>query len=91
MEIGTVTSKARHGESNAHTLQLALVLQEKLKLRTIKRKLTQLEPQGQVDWDVEKLIDRARLTTAAQFYDKDWKDGLTEVGANPEPPLRTPA
>ena len=31
------------------------------------------------------MIDRARLTTAAQFYDKDWKDGLTEVRANPEP------
>ena len=54
-----------------HTLQLAHVVQEKPKLRTIKRKLTPLEPQGQVDQEVEKLIDQARLTTAAHFYKKD--------------------
>ena len=69
-----------------HTLQMAHVVQEKPKLRTIKRKLTLLELQFQVDQEVEKLIDQARLTTAAQIYDKDWKEGLTEVGTNPKPP-----
>ena len=38
-----------------------------------------------MDQEVEKLIDQARLTIAAQIYDKDWKEGLTEVRTNSEP------
>ena len=34
------------------------------------------------------MIDQARITTTTQFYDKDWKDGLTEIGATPESPVK---
>ena len=33
-------------------------------------------------------MNRARITTAAQFYNKDEKEGLTEIGAVKEPPAK---
>ena len=33
-------------------------------------------------------MNRARITTAAQFYDRDEKEGLMEIGAENEPPAK---
>ena len=32
------------------------------------------------------MVNRARLTTTAQFYDKDNQEGLTLIGTEVEPP-----
>ena len=71
-----------------HPLHLAHVIQENPRQRPVKRKLTPPEIPDHMDQEVEKLIDQAKITTTAQFYDKDWKDGLTEIGANPESPVK---
>ena len=34
---------------------------------------------------MEQIVNRAKITTAAQFYDKDEKEGLTEIGVEIEP------
>ena len=34
---------------------------------------------------MEKMVNRARITTAAQFYDRDEKEGLMEIGTVKEP------
>ena len=34
------------------------------------------------------MVNRARITTAAQFYDRDEKEGLTEIGIAKEPPAK---
>ena len=40
------------------------------------------------DREMEWMVNRARITTAAQFYDRDKKEGLTEIGAETEPPAK---
>ena len=37
---------------------------------------------------MERMVNRARITTAAQFYVKDNKEGLTEIGPVKEPPAK---
>ena len=32
------------------------------------------------DPELERMVSRARLTTTAQFYDRDKNEGLTEIG-----------
>ena len=34
---------------------------------------------------MEKMVNRARINTVAQFYNRDEKEGLTEIGAETEP------
>ena len=68
-----------HAKVLSHTIHLAYVVQKNSRQRPVKRKLTPPEIPNHVDQEVEKLINQVRLTTTAQFYDKDWKDGLTEV------------
>ena len=41
--------------------------------------------QSEEDPELEQLVSRARLTTTVQFYDKDKKDGLTEIGPTLSP------
>ena len=36
------------------------------------------------DWEIGQMVNQARITTVAQFYDKDKKEGLTEIGAEIE-------
>ena len=40
------------------------------------------------DQEIERMVNRARITTAAQFYDRDEKEGLTEIGAENDPPAK---
>ena len=40
------------------------------------------------DREMERMVNRARIMTAAQFYDKDEKEGLTEIGGENEPPAK---
>ena len=48
--------------------------------------------QEEEDPELERMVDRARLATAAQFYDKNEKEGLVEIkptGEEKENPRRT--
>ena len=40
------------------------------------------------DREMERLVNRARITMVAQFYNRDEKEGLTEIGADIEPPAK---
>ena len=40
------------------------------------------------DQEVERMVSRARITTTVQFYDRDKKEGLTEIGAVKKPPAK---
>ena len=42
--------------------------------------LVQTPRQEEEDPELEQLVNQARLTTTAQFYDKDEKAELTEIG-----------
>ena len=56
-----------------------MIQQEKTKEKKIKKMLVQNPSQEEEDPELEQLVDRVRLTTAAQFYDKNEKAGLVEV------------
>ena len=38
------------------------------------------------DQEMERMVNQARITTIVQFYVKDKKEGLTEIGPVKEPP-----
>ena len=40
------------------------------------------------DREVERMVSRVRIMTTAQFYDRDKKEGLTEIRAVKEPPAK---
>ena len=40
------------------------------------------------DQGMERMVNQARITTAAQFYIKDDKEGLMEIGPVKEPPAK---
>ena len=37
------------------------------------------------DQELERMVNRARITTTVQFYVKDKKEGLTEIGPVKQP------
>ena len=70
--------------SPSHTLQV--IQQEKPKKRETEDMVIHVSKQEE-DPELEWLVSRARLTTAAQFYDKDDQAGLTEIGPTGLPAL----
>ena len=64
-------------DSPPHTLHV--IQQEKPREKKIKKMLVQNPRQEEEDLELEQLVDWARLTTAAQFYDKNEKAGLVEI------------
>ena len=40
------------------------------------------------DLDLEIIVNRARIITTAQFYVKDKKEGLMEIGPMKQPPAK---
>ena len=54
-------------ESSPHTLHLIKGPQE--------------EVQEEEDPEVKRMVDRAKMVTAAQYYVKDGNEGLVEIGA----------
>ena len=56
-------------DSPPHTLHV--IQQEKPREKKLKKMLVQTPRQVEEDPEVEWLINQARLTTTAQFYDKD--------------------
>ena len=65
-------------DSPPHTLHV--IQQEKPKKKEPREMVVHVSRQEEEDPELERLVSRARLTTAAQFYDKDDKAGLTEIG-----------
>ena len=70
-------------ESPPHTLHM--IQQEKPREKKPKKMLVQTPRQEEEDPELERLVNQARLTTTAQFYDKDEKAGLTEIGPTGQP------
>ena len=66
-----------------HTLHV--IQQEKLKGKETKETSGQTSRQEEEDPELERLVNRARLTTTAQFYDKDEKARLTKIGPTGPP------
>ena len=75
----------RRGIENSPPRSLHVIQQEKLKGKETKETSEQTSRQEQEDPELERLVNRARLTTTAQFYDKDKKAGLTEIGPTGPP------
>ena len=65
-------------DSPPHTLHV--IQQEKPREKKLKKMLVQTPRQVEEDPELERLINQARLATTAQFYDRDEKAGLTEIG-----------
>ena len=57
-----------------------MIQQEKPREKKSKKMLVQTPWQDEEDPELEQLVSQARLTTTEQFYDKDNKAGLTEIG-----------
>ena len=70
-------------DSPPHTLHV--IQQEKPREKKPKEMLVQTPRQEEEDPELERLVNQARLTTTAQFYDKDKKAGLTEIGPTGPP------
>ena len=62
-----------------------VIQQEKLREKKSKKMLVQTPRQDKEGPELERLVNQARLTTTAQFYDKDKKAGLTEIGPTLSP------
>ena len=75
----------RRGIENSPPHTLHVIQQEKLKRKETKETSGQTSRQEEEDPELERLVNRARLTTTAQFYDKDEKAGLTEIGPTGPP------
>ena len=58
-------------ESPPHTLHLIQKMEERGHWT---------ETQDEEDPEVKRMVDRARLVTAAQYYVKDGSEGLVEIG-----------
>ena len=56
-----------------------MIQEEKPREKESKKMLVQPPRQDEEDPELERLVSQARLTTTAQFYDRDKKDGLTEI------------
>ena len=70
----------RRGIENSPPHTLHVIQQEKLKGKETEETSGQTSRQEEEDPELERLVNWARLTTTAQFYDKDKKAGLTKIG-----------
>ena len=75
----------RRGIDNSPPHTLHVIQQEKLRKKKSKEMLGQTPRQEEEDPELEQLMNQARLTTRVQFYDKDKKAGLTEIGPTGPP------
>ena len=65
-------------DSPPHTLHV--IQQDKPREKKPKEMLVQTPRQEEEDSELEQLVNQARLTTTAQFYNKNEKAGLIEIG-----------
>ena len=72
--------KQRRGMEDSPPHTLHVIQQEKQREKKSKKMLVQTPRQDKEDSELEQLFNQARLMTTAQFYDKDEKAGLTEIG-----------
>merc|ERR1711873_316572 len=78
----------RRGIENSPPHTLHVIQQEKLKGKETEETSGQTSRQEEEDTELERQVNRAKLTTTAQFYDKDEKAGLTEIGPTGPPTMK---
>ena len=72
-----------------HTLHITtLVQQENQRRKGFKKMSFQPTLSDSEDPELERMVNRARLTTTAQFYVKDKNEGLTDIGPVKELPAK---
>ena len=54
--------------------------------KTFKRTMFQPTVSDPEDWEMEQMVNRTRITTAAKFHNRDEKEGWTVIGTETEPP-----
>ena len=67
----------KRGIENGPPHTLHVIQQEKLKGKKTEKASGQTSRQEEEDPELERLMNQVRLTTTAQFYDKNEKAGLT--------------